>query len=986
MPKPDRRPARRPAPLGATIALATGLLLVCLVPCAGADESRVDDLLHRAGHLENIEGNTEDALRLYEQVLEFENLPPEKRGRALRAAARLHLAAGRTSKAETYWKEIDKDKTLSPGVRDWAKRQIEAHRKVDPTTLSPADEHRRRQELLEAERKRRIKTALNAARAALEAERFEEARRKVFYVLEIDRKNADANAILAQIEARSPDRDDMWRQFLALVESQDLVEYDRIRDEVKRRSRAARVLFDKEDWKEADRQYREAIRVIDESGFLGFGGSVDTHSLDELRAGLVEWMRQTHIRGRKAGYSFEPEPPLPDLAERQGSLRARTLALFADVMRPPRDGAERIHFFEFNPDLKRGTKAKRSLSRTLADGIDADDTDGSLSRARWAERWIRKHIGTGWTDGQRRKGGSKASKRGRLLVRLGNHIAAECGEREQRRIAKLEGDFVSVPPAMRVDVQLFAVNSAGAVGASEILRLATGPRERGLDHVVHNALISTCVRDINTVGAQQPEKPVKHLGGAQLSIDGLTSRLLSFTQLTAKHPDYESFPSAPKEITVNAADARYGLWLDLYVEDMEGRRAGPNKTPTSAMSLVARVKHPDRSVPSHIVPKKASAEMPFTRLPVFVERTIEADRAVPHFGTFVLQGLPNPFPASRDAYPELLVLIGTTREDTPTPDPPRTTNGGGPIVPSDVLVRDYPVGSLSIEVDDAIVPEAWPELRTVREGVAPADRRRLRDRNLADVLMQLAGIDVEGPGGRDAVVVQDHRATGTLGEAGHVRLQQALQKLASHENDLYQVRVRSGVVPPATWTAWVAREGFARNRNGNYVIAPAARGELEKEFVALCEAPLLHACSHDLLARSTQQVAALEVVPHAICKDLFVRRLSKGVRVTPVSGTAEEGLVVEVRPMLERSGGVRFVRVRARASKLREIEKVVHPQANIPEAVYDVPRWHDGNEKAFSDVRDSELLSDENALLVPLPLPGSKEDRVVILITVRKVQ
>ena len=93
-----------------------------------------------------------------------------------------------------------------------------------------------------------------------------------------------------------------------------------------------------------------------------------------------------------------------------------------------------------------------------------------------------------------------------------------------------------------------------------------------------------------------------------------------------------------------------------HVEDMAGRRAGPNKTPTSALSVRARVKQPDSSMLSHIVPKKTSAAMPYTRLPVFSERLLEADRAVPHFGTFVLQGLPNPFPASRATHPELIVV------------------------------------------------------------------------------------------------------------------------------------------------------------------------------------------------------------------------------------------------------------------------------------------------------------------------------------------
>jgi tetratricopeptide (TPR) repeat protein len=304
MPTTDRRPARRPgAPLAALLLvglLLVGLLFLGQVAPAGADESRVDDLLHRARHLELVEGNAEDAIRLYEQVLEFEDVPPEKRGRALRALARIHLAAGRLDQAQTWWQRIRDDKELSNKLRDWAKSQQDDHRKADGEGASQAEQDRQLRERLRAEVRRRVTTALNASRSALDAGRFEEARRRALAALALDRENKEANEILARIEARSPDRDDMWRQLLALVESQDLVEYDRVREEVQQRNAAARRAFDNEDWREADRLYREAIRRIDDSGFLGFGGTVDPHSLDELRAGLLVWLRQTHERGRKA--------------------------------------------------------------------------------------------------------------------------------------------------------------------------------------------------------------------------------------------------------------------------------------------------------------------------------------------------------------------------------------------------------------------------------------------------------------------------------------------------------------------------------------------------------------------------------------------------------------------------------------------------------------------------------------------------------------
>ena len=966
--------ARRPHVL-----LAAVLTILVAAPWLHAEDgASPTERLHRARDLERIHGDDDAALELYVAVYGDPAATPALRGQALRGAAGCHARARRMDQAADCWQRILADDALDAELRAWARERMAAKRRADGETgVSVEEQSRKLREAWQKEQLRNHDSALEDAHRAMTERRYGEARRHALRAQSFFPESREAEALLAEIRTLMPDREEILAQVLQLFRTQDVIEYDRVRREVARLRRAARVGFDHGDWREADRLYREAIRQVDESGFLNLGGVIDPGSLDEQRDLLLFWLRKTHERGTDGGLSFEPLPPLPDLRARQGSLKTRALAFLADVLRPQEPGADAIQFYDFAATSTPPSEIKRSLASDFTEGIQAAQRPGDLTRARWAERTIRRQIGSGWTDPLLREADS-ASRR-KILVRLGNFVCAQSGESEHRRIEALREAFAETPPGLTIDVRVYAADGGGAVRIAEALRFRAGPRDSGLDHVLAGRLLREY--EASLVGLEG----VQRLGAATVTVDGTSAVALDLTRLTTEHPLFRNLP-APSDVVVDDAVARYGLRLDLYAEDMTTRRGEGDR---SALSVVATVSEPDPRVPTHVVPRNGPGDLPWTRLPLLVERRIEADREVPHYGAFVLQGLPNPFPESAAALPELVVLIATTRADTPTPDPPRDVPAPS-IVPADLISREYPIGALSIDVEDHMAPEGWPALRTIAEGVSAADRRRLRDGNLANVLMELARIDPESPGGRDAVLVQDHQAVALLSPDAHLQLQQAIQRLRTRENDLYEIRVMSAVVTEARWRQWLALEGVARNPNGNAVVPKSARAALEDELEPMTAQDGLFFTKRLLLARATQQVAHMHVLSRAITKDLAVRRLASGrTRLTPVAGTAEEGLIVEVRPMLESGAdgtGVRGVRVRARAARLERIESRPHPAAESTPAHYDVPTWYAGNEVGLSDRRDAEILSDDNALLMPLPLPGGEDKIIAVYVAVRLVR
>jgi hypothetical protein len=737
------------------------------------------------------------------------------------------------------------------------------------------------------------------------------------------------------------------------------------------------MAFERKDYAAADRILRDGIRLIDASGFLSPGAPLDFESLKTDRATLTTWLGQVHAEAATAGIEFPPEPPLPDEGPRISRIEAQFFDLVAKMCTPRGQGEAPMRFYEFAPARVRGRGAKPLLTASFPQGgLSAALRPGALTRARWAERWIARTIPGPWVDpavpvGQRDAGVADGGETPRILTRFGGTLCVQHRPQVHQRVEALRDAFAPMSPPLRVNLFLFAAGSGGAVRAAEALRASAAPHESGRDIVLRKGLVEEYVRLLDGLPGVVP------VGQAEVRMDGENAFVLEVTRLTAEDPLFRQL--APPALTVPDQDARSGLWLEVYAEDL-ARSASP-QAQALAFAVQARVRQPRGS---HVVPRSSQADVPFTRLPILAEQSLEAFHELPHFGSFVLFGIENPFPATRADHPELFLLVGARPAGTETPDPPRET--APRIRPSDERTRDYDLGAaLTLEVQDDVVSEDWPDRRPLADPLPPSKIREARERQLAAVLTQMAGLGGRLEGNTLPVNVHDTRASATLPPEDHARLAEAVRQLRLRDNDLYAVDVLSTVVPRARLEGWLAVEGAKRLDGGAWRLEPPAVETLDRQMRAHRSPFGLFVTSRRLFARATQLVAHVAIRTLSLTKDLRVRTLDEGVRrYAPVPGVAEEGLIVEVRPDID-NAGVRAVYVRARAARLKSIEPRPYPGAPKGGAQYDVPMWFETSQGSHARLTVPEILDDRTAVLLPLELPGEPEQAVAVLVAIRKL-
>ena len=94
-----------------------------------------------------------------------------------------------------------------------------------------------------------------------------------------------------------------------------------------------------------------------------------------------------------------------------------------------------------------------------------------------------------------------------------------------------------------------------------------------------------------------------------------------------------------------------------------------------------------------------------------------------------------------------------------------------------------------------------------------------------------------------------------------------------------------------------------------------------------------------------------------------------------------QGVVIEVRPGFERDG-VRSVRLRVRSARWERIERRAHPGTNTAEI--EVPVWKRFEDTLLIDRTVTEIIGDEDAVLVGVPVPGDATRTFAVKIEVTK--
>jgi hypothetical protein len=492
-----------------------------------------------------------------------------------------------------------------------------------------------------------------------------------------------------------------------------------------------------------------------------------------------------------------------------------------------------------------------------------------------------------------------------------------------------------------------------------------------VDLVVSGRLIEECTRDLANLETQH----LTLLGTAQLVLRGEPSTTLDLTQLTERHPLHQGLK--PPALTVPDVDARYGLSLEVYAENLPHAPAGGK---SAALSVRVRSRWP---VPSVVVPKTTKA-VDWTRLPKFAEQVVESDRRLPHFGTLLLLGVVNPFTPSGAAQPDLVLLVGVrpaAAEGGPAPIPDAPRNPSAVPLPGDeAQERAHPLGPLATEVVDDVVVEGWPQ-RPASLPAPPAATAEDRATFLAQLVAEQAGL--WRPGGVEAnpVTVREGSAYARVPAEAQERVAAAVQRLAAQENGLYEVDILATETTEDRARVWSQLPGVQKVGDGRYLLDARAVGALDGQMRANEDGTSAFAARATLLARATQKVALKQLRTRTIVEDLRPRRNADGtVRFVPHSGRAEEGLIVEVRPGLEEASR-RLVRVRMRAARISGIESVPVGETSPPGAAVQVPQWF-----PLRDLSAAGLLGDGEAILLLLQSPDATGRALALKVGTRRLQ
>lgn len=957
---------------------ARGLLLLLLLapglPEPGTaraeDAPTAEALLAEARYQQRTLGQLDLALARYAELLALPDVDPRVRGAALWGQAECQAALGRWPEAEASWALILADERLPADVRAKAE-QARARRAEDARAADAAAERARTgaEELAERERRRRaqVDALVGRARGAFEQRQFDDALREASGALELEPENPEAQRLLLLIQRERPDRGELLRSLLQWFQIVRSDAFQRVRSRLHELEEAGSVAQRRADFVGADKAYREALAVLDRSEFRS--------ELLQERWNLVFWLRQAMAEGQARGMTFEPEPSAPPESPADLGLKARFYALLGETFAGRDEGKDPIRFTEWAPQRPDDGLPGRSLGPNAfaSRGIAVEQSGSDLTRARWAERWIRTNVAQDWpvqdARGPRPVGRRPvATPEPRLLERLGDVLFVQHTEAVHREIAALREAFAPRPPPLQVDVALYAAGPGGTVRIATALGLPAPPvREPGLDAVVGGRLIEECRKDLEGLENVTP------LGIAQLRLDGEVAARLEISERTETHPLHARLSPPPLTLP-DAASAHFGLTLDVYAEDLpnlpRGARAG-------AISLLARAR---LALPSVVV-RKPDRGGDWSRLPKFAETVATSDRRLAHAATLVLQGLPNPFIDTADAFPDLVLLVGLRRagppgRPAPTPDTP-------PWQPSSARpeMQQHPLGPLGVEVLDDLVLDGWPEDRGAAQPLPEPVLRESRDAWLAGWIAGQAGL--LAPTAPNPVTVREGLASAAAGPEEQARIAAAAELLKANETALVEIDAWVVEASAATVETWSRRPGVTALPGGTAWVVPAALTKaLDDDFARLEATPTPYALHARQVARATQQISLRRLAAVGITRQMRVARSaqSEAQRYVPVPGVAEEGLVLGVRPGTEEPGG-RVVSLRARAARLKDIEHV--PLLGVPGSalVVDVPRWH-----PLQDRSAGTRLADGDALLLRLPVPEAPGTPLLVRLVTRRLQ
>ena len=931
-----------------------GALLVALLlgtgafgGAAGAEDEPPS--LARALYLEKTARDPAAALAVFRALHDAEGLDPATRAEGRLGAARCYLALGRGEEAVSAWRRLEEDAAAPTTAKEEARARREEHLRArsaaaESEAETSAREAMRRAEEARVEREGRIAAArrlVDAASGHVRAKRYEQAREALLQALQIQPNDERAAALLEEVGGYA-DRGELLRQAIRFVSTNRVTDWRRLVAEVDSLRRDGLRLLREEKPHLAARPFREAVARIDEGDF--WTEMSDTRR--EIMVLLRKALDDAKAKGLRPETDVQVPADRPEAPPGPKAWRGEFFALLGRIFTSGADPGASVRFFDaaVAPDPAPESRG----GGFSASGIAATPAPGSLRRARWIERFVRDDVAPGaWSGADR------------LLERYDDLLVVQHTAGVLRDVDALVGSFPQgPPPPTTAEIRVYAAEPGGVAEIMRLFEPKVGPSDPPGVVVVRGRRIDEQSEWLARSGK------LLLLAQASVRLTGRHATLVRLREPTDKSPWFAAGGVPPLRIADR--DATYGLDLDLYAEDVPGR-AGH-----AAISAVATVRRPDRARP-------VMTSAGLVRIPVFLAQAVEADRLVPHAGSLLLTGLVNPFratgaggDAAGGTHPDLVVLVsafpaaagGAPDIAPPSPPPPAvpSTAGGE--------TREYALGPLGTSIEDEPPPEDWP-LTPYGDAARPGAARAQRDAFLGGLLADRAGLSAAS----GVVLVREGRATAVLPPAGHVRLAREIETLSRDEGRLFAIEVRAVEVAADRATAWLAEAGARADDPAQRVwrLAPEGAARLEERLRSVTDPGGLYALEARLAAGHTQLVTTRSIRSRSLVTEFRVVDRGDGeLQTLPVNGTAEEGIVVGVRPLAS-VGGLAVLYVNAVLGRIERVDAWTPPDAPGDAPEVSLPR-HQVERAAGAGA-----IAERDTMLLAVPAPGSAGERVVLV-------
>jgi hypothetical protein len=210
----------------------------------------------------------------------------------------------------------------------------------------------------------------------------------------------------------------------------------------------------------------------------------------------------------------------------------------------------------------------------------------------------------------------------------------------------------------------------------------------------------------------------------------------------------------------------------------------------------------------------------------------------------------------------------------------------------------------------------------------------------------------------------------------HERVAREIEHLATDEARLFAIEVRATEVPADRATAWLTEAGLSTAdplQRFWPLLGDVAATRLEERLKDVPDAGSLFATTAKLAARHTQLVTTRLIRARSLVEEFrIVRREGGAPRTIPVNGTAEEGLVVSVRPVAS-VGGLASLDVSAILARIEKVETWTPADAPGDAPTVSLPRHR------LERAAGQGTFGQRDTIVLAVPVPGSEGARVVLI-------